>query len=119
MPGLRVYAYKKCSTCVKALKFLDQKKLSYETIDITENPPTKKELELMLGQYKGDLKRLFNTSGIQYRELKIKDKLPKMTEKEAIDLLATNGRLVKRPFLLNKGRGAVGFKEEEWKKVVG
>ena len=111
----KVYSYKKCSTCVKALKFLDKKKISVETKDITETPPSKKELQLMLKNYDGDIKRLFNTSGQVYREMKIKDKIKDMTAKEAIDLLSKNGKLVKRPFLIDGSAGLVGFKEEEWK----
>ena len=118
MASLKVYQYKKCSTCVKALKFLDKKGVSYEAIDITEKPPTKKELKAMLDQYDGQLRKLFNTSGVLYREMKVKDKLPKMTEKEALDLLSRNGKLVKRPFVISNQLGRVGFKEEEWKTLV-
>lgn len=113
----RVYQYPKCSTCVKALKFLQAKKVDVESIDITETPPTKKELEKMLTHLKGDFKKLFNTSGVQYRELKISDKIKTMTPEQAIALLSGNGRLIKRPFVLTAGEGLVGFKEDEWKKV--
>lgn len=114
---MKFYQYKKCSTCVKAQKFLDKKAIKYKSIDITEQPPTKAELKKMLGFYEGDLRKLFNTSGVQYRELKIKDKLPKMSEAEAIDLLSKNGKLVKRPFLIDASMGRVGFKEDEWKSI--
>ena len=117
MAKIKVYSYKKCSTCVKALKYLDKKKVAYETVDITENPPSAMELKAMLSSYDGELKRLFNTSGVAYRELNIKDKMKTMTESEAIKLLSKNGRLVKRPFLLNNTKGLIGFKEAEWKKV--
>lgn len=117
MAKLKVYSYKKCSTCVKALKFLEKKKLDVEVIDITEKPPTQKELELMLKNYDGEIKKLFNTSGVQYRENKIKDKLPTMTKKEALSLLSKNGKLVKRPFALKGDKGAVGFKEETWNSL--
>ena len=117
MSKAKIYSYKKCSTCVKALKFLDKKKVSVDPIDITENPPTKKELEVMLKSYDGEIKRLFNTSGVAYRELKIKDKIATMTKTEAFKLLSQNGRLVKRPFVLKGAKGLVGFKEEEWKKL--
>lgn len=114
MAKLKIYSYKKCSTCVKALKYLDAKKMDYDVIDITENPPTKKELEGMLKSYDGDLKRLFNTSGVSYRENNIKEKLPKLTQTQALALLAQDGKLVKRPFLLKGSVGLVGFKKEEW-----
>ncbi|MBX2987017.1 MAG: arsenate reductase family protein [Bdellovibrionaceae bacterium] len=114
---MKVYEYPKCSTCVKALKFLDRKKVGYDRVDITVNPPSKAELKKMLKVYEGDLKRLFNTSGVQYRELKIADRLKGMSEDEALDLLAGNGRLVKRPFVLTGASGVVGFKEDEWKRL--
>ena len=114
----KFYQYKKCSTCVKAAKFLDKKSVDYKAIDITEKPPTKTELEFMLKQYDGEIKKLFNTSGIQYRELNIKDKLPTMTKKQAIDMLSKNGKLVKRPFFINGKKGVVGFKEDIWKSLV-
>ena len=117
MAQVKVYQYKKCSTCVKALKYLDKKGVKSDVHDITEKPPSKKELQFMLGQYNGDIKRLFNTSGVQYRELKIKDKIGTMTPKQAIDLLAGNGKLVKRPFLIAGKQGLVGFKEDEWKNL--
>ena len=112
----KVYSYKKCSTCVKALKFLDKKKIDTEIFDITEKPPTKKELEVVLKSYDGELKRLFNTSGVAYRENNIKDKLPTMTKAEALTMLSKNGKLVKRPFVVKGANGLVGFKEDEWKK---
>ncbi|MCB0413044.1 MAG: Spx/MgsR family RNA polymerase-binding regulatory protein [Bdellovibrionales bacterium] len=112
----KFYFYKKCSTCIKAKKYLDNKKIFYEEIDITLQPPSKKEIEIMLEAYSGDLKKLFNTSGVQYRELKIKDKIKDMTKKQAVDLLSKNGKLVKRPFLLAGKASFVGFKQEEWQE---
>ena len=114
---LKIYQYGKCSTCVKALKFLANRKDSFEAVDITETPPTKGELEKMIKAYDGDFKKLFNTSGVQYRELKISEKIPTMTAAEAVKLLSGNGRLVKRPFVLVGERGLVGFKEESWKQL--
>ena len=112
---MKFYQYPKCSTCRKAAKFLDQHGVEYQSIDITETPPTKVELNAMLASYQGDIRKLFNTSGVQYRELKMKDKLSDMSAKEAIALLAGNGKLIKRPFLLNADRqGVVGFKEDDW-----
>ena len=117
---MNLYQYPKCSTCRKAVKFLNDNNIEFASIDITQKPPTKAELKNMLASYDGDIRKLFNTSGIQYRELKMKDKLPTMTAKEAIDLLAENGKLIKRPFLLNADKqGIVGFKEEAWNSFVG
>lgn len=116
--SLKVYQYPKCSTCRKALKWLDANSVDYTTVDITEKPPTKTELKKMLAHYDGEIRRLFNTSGIQYRELKIKDRLPTMTAAQAADLLSGNGKLIKRPFLLTKDAGLVGFKEEEWRAIL-
>jgi len=112
--AVRVYEYAKCSTCRQALKFLDARKTSYQVVPIVDEPPTIAELKAMLG-FIGDLKRLFNTSGVQYRELGVAEKLKTMTEAEALALLSKNGKLVKRPFVLLKDRGLLGFKEEEWK----
>lgn len=111
---VRVYEYEKCSTCRQALKFLDSRKVAYERAPIVDTPPSVAELKAMLA-FTGDLKRLFNTSGVVYRELGLGAKLKAMSEREALDLLSKNGRLVKRPFVLLKDRGLLGFKEEEWK----
>jgi arsenate reductase len=112
--SVKVYEYSGCSTCRKALKFLDARGVAYTAAPIVETPPSKAELKAMLG-FVGDLKRLFNTSGLLYREMKIGDKLKTMSEDEALALLSKHGKLVKRPFVLLKDRGLVGFKEEEWK----
>jgi arsenate reductase len=117
MKKIRVYEYANCSTCKKALKFLDQKKVSYERVPIVDRPPTMSELKDMLAHQNGELKKLFNTSGQLYRELGISEKLPKMSEAEALKLLSQHGKLVKRPFVLTGERGLVGFKEDEWKKA--
>lgn len=116
---LKVYHYSNCGTCRKALKWLDARGILYTDIDITEKPPTKAELKKMLEHYDGDLRLLFNTSGLAYREQKIKDRLPALNPSEAIDLLAGNGRLVKHPFVLTPKAGLVGFKEDEWKSAFG
>lgn len=117
---LKVYEYAKCSTCVKALKFLDGKKVSYEKLPIVDKAPSQKELKEMLAALKergGSIKNLFNTSGVMYKEMKLSEKLPSMTEAESIKLLSEHGKLVKRPFVLGKDIALVGFKEDEWKKV--
>jgi len=114
--SVKIYEYPRCSTCKNALKFLDKKKIEYKKIDITSQPPTPAELKKMLGFYDGEIRKLFNTSGQDYRALGLKDKIKDISEKEALSLLSKNGKLVKRPFVLTKKRGLVGFKEEEWKK---
>lgn len=113
----RVYEYEKCSTCRKALKFLDAKGIPYKKVAIVEQPPTMAELKGMLAAGV-ELKKLFNTSGILYREMKIGDKLKTMTQEQALALLAKHGKLVKRPFVLLEGRGLVGFNENEWKAAA-
>ncbi len=114
---MKVYSYKGCGTCQKALKYLEAKKVKYELLAIREQPPTVPELERMLAYYEGDLKRLFNTSGLDYKALNIKDKLPKLSVKEALVLLSRNGNLVKRPFVLTPYGGVVGFKPDEWARL--
>ena len=116
--ALKIYEYPKCSTCRKALKFLDAEGIDYKSADITETPPSKTQLKAMLKHQDGDIKKLFNTSGMQYRELKIKDKLSWMTDAEAIDLLAGNGMLIKRPFMLAENTGLGGFKEDAWREAL-
>ncbi|MEZ4388551.1 MAG: arsenate reductase family protein [Candidatus Krumholzibacteriia bacterium] len=114
---MTVYGYLKCSTCRNALKWLDGHGLSYTFIDITEQPPPKTLLRALAKQF--GLKRLFNTSGGQYRELAIKDRLAALTEAEAIDLLAQNGRLCKRPIVTDGTRHSVGFKVDEFAGIWG
>jgi len=114
---MKVYSYSKCGTCRNAIKDLEEKKIKFEVIDITENPPSKKVLKSAV-KAKG-LRKLFNTSGVQYRELKIKDKLKSMTEAQAIDLLASNGRLIKRPIVVDKDKITIGFNADEYKQVWG
>ena len=116
--SLRVYAYEKCDTCRKALKFLAAKKVAHEVVAIRARPPTVAELRGMLGHVDGDLRKLFNTAGQDYRALDMKSRLPELTVDEALNLLASNGNLVKRPFALTKGAGAVGFREEEWDRLI-
>lgn len=113
---IRIYTYEKCSTCRNALKFLAAHGIKPEVIPIRERPPTKVELKRMLSLVGGELRRLFNTSGMDYRALGMKDRLPGMLEAEAIELLSRNGNLVKRPFFLSDDAGAVGFDEVAWKK---
>ena len=118
MKKLRIYEYAKCSTCRKALKFLDRNKVTYEKAVILDTPPTRAELKTMLAAQGGNVKKLFNTSGEVYREMKLGAKLDSMSVEQALDLLASNGRLVKRPFVLVGDTGMVGFNENEWKAFL-
>jgi arsenate reductase len=116
--ALRVYTYEKCDTCRKALRFLKERGVAHEVVPIREQPPTERELRTML-KHVGELRRLFNTSGLDYKALGLGQKLPTMTESDAIALLAKNGNLVKRPFVLGKDWGTTGFKEDEWAAKLG
>ncbi len=113
----KVYTYRGCDTCRKAIKFLTAQAVEFQEIPIREQPPTKAELKRMLEICGGDLRKLFNTSGMDYKALNLKDKLPTLSADEALSLLNQNGNLVKRPFLLTDKTGLVGFKEDEWAKV--
>lgn len=119
---IKVYEYKNCSTCKKALQYLDAKKIKYEKHPIVDTPPSEKELKQMLKHLKASgktFKNLFNTSGEQYRELKVADKIKAgMTEEDALRMLSTNGKLIKRPFLLTEGNGTTGFQEEIWAQLL-
>lgn len=115
--GIRVYAYSGCDTCRKALRFLESRGIEVEVLAIRETPPTPEELRRMLKHLGGDLRRLFNTSGQDYRALGLSERLPGMSVDDALGLLAANGNLVKRPFLLGPDIGLVGFREEEWKRL--
>ena len=117
MPTL--YAYKNCDTCRKAAKWLKENQIPHETKAIRETPPSVSELKAALKANGGDLRKLFNTSGGDYRELGLKDRLPGMTEAEALDLLSQNGNLVKRPFLIGGGVALNGFSEAVWKDALG
>lgn len=119
MKKIRVYEYDKCSTCRKAVGFLQKKRVDFDRIPIVEQPPTQAELKRMLGFCGGDVRKLFNTSGMVYREMGLGEKLDGMSQDETLHLLAAHGKLVKRPFVLTENAGLVGFKEEEWKKVFG
>ncbi len=114
---LKMYEYSKCSTCRKAQKYLDAKSVDYVLVPIRETPPTIAELKKMLA-ITGTIKKLFNVSGQDYRALGIKDKLAGMSDAEALNLLASNGNLIKRPFVLKGEKGAVGFDPKEWDRLV-
>lgn len=115
MSKLKVYGYAGCSTCKSAWKALDAKNVDFENIPIVEKPPSIAELKRMLEAV--GMKRLFNTSGQQYREMGLSEKLPKMSEKQALELLSKNGKLIKRPFAISARAATTGFKPDEWKKL--
>ncbi|HAB19043.1 MAG TPA: arsenate reductase family protein [Verrucomicrobiota bacterium] len=111
---LKVYAYSGCDTCRKALRWLQTRGIEHTILAIRDQPPSRVELERMLAIYQGNLRRLFNTSGQDYRALGLGATLPKLSSDEALTLLAGNGNLIKRPFVLGPKVGLVGFKEDEW-----
>lgn len=106
--------YPKCSTCQKAKKWLDEHNISYEERNIKEKNPTEKELQEWREKSGFLLKRFFNTSGLLYKQMQLKDKLPEMPDSEQIKLLASDGMLVKRPILIGEDFVLIGFKEGEW-----
>ena len=110
--------YPKCSTCKKAENWLKENEISYELRNIKENRPSKEELEAWHKKSGLELKKFFNTGGMLYREMQLKDKLPSMSDEEKLELLATDGMLVKRPILVTEDKVFVGFKEKEWQDVV-
>jgi arsenate reductase len=112
--NLTLYTYAACDTCRRAVKWLRAHGIAFDERPIRETPPSRKDLGAMLAAYDGELRRLFNTSGRDYREQKLGEKLPAMSEAAAIALLAGNGNLVKRPFLLGGEGALVGFAEKEW-----
>ncbi len=111
---LKIYCYDRCSTCKKALKWLDEKGISYETVDIKADHPDADDLRKYYAVSGLPLKRFFNTSGMIYREMELSKKLPDMSEDEQIELLASDGMLVKRPLVIGDGFVLTGFKEAEW-----
>lgn len=111
---IKVYCYSRCTTCKKALKWLDEKNIGHTVIDIKEDHPDEEALRKYYAMSGLPLKRFFNTSGMQYRELGLSKKLPDMSEDEQLALLATDGMLVKRPLLVGDDFVLIGFKEGEW-----
>jgi arsenate reductase len=118
MPSpIKVFHYPKCSTCKKALAFLREQGISCEAVDISATPPSKHELRSMI-ERQGGIRPLFNTSGQRYREGGFAEKVPTMSVEEAVEELAQDGMLVKRPFVLAGEHGLVGFKPEQWKVLT-
>ena len=114
---LKFICYPKCTTCQKAKKWLDDNKIEYELRDIKFNNPTLEELAKWYNKSGLPIKKFFNTSGLLYKTLDLKNKLPDMTEDDMLKLLATDGMLVKRPLLIGDDYVLVGFKESEWDKA--
>ena len=115
--SMTFYWYPKCGTCRNAKKWLDAHQLSYEEVHIVEHPPSREQLQDLYQKSGLELKKFFNTSGMKYRELGIKDKMKSATDEELLDLLASDGMLIKRPILTDGVRVTVGFKEEEFEKM--
>ena len=111
---IKFICYPKCTTCQKALRWLDDNKIEYELRDIKENNPTLEELSAWYKMSGLPLKKFFNTSGLLYKSMALKEKLPTMSDEEQLKLLATDGMLVKRPLVIGEGFVLVGFKESEW-----
>ncbi len=114
---MKVLCYPRCGTCKKALKWLDDNGIGYEYRHIVEDNPSAEELREWHEKSGLPLKKFFNTSGLKYKELNLKDRIPEMTEDEIFELLSTDGMLVKRPILLDGDRVLVGFKEAEWETL--
>lgn len=110
--------YPKCSTCKKAKKYLEDNNIPFCDRHIIDRKPTKEELNKWIILSGKEIKNWFNTSGVKYKELKLKDKLPNMTDDEKIELLSTDGMLVKRPILVTTEKVYIGFKENEWKEII-
>ena len=109
--------YPKCSTCQKAKKWLEENNIKYEDRHIIENNPTKEELKKWIKQSGYDIRKFFNTSGMKYKELNLKEKLLDMTDDEKLNVLSTDGMLVKRPLIITENLILVGFKKEEWEQL--
>ncbi|MFD3448772.1 arsenate reductase family protein [Microbacteriaceae bacterium 4G12] len=112
---ITLYSYPKCGTCQKAKKWLDSHSVSYEMIHIVENPPSVTELRKLHEASGLELKKFFNTSGMRYRELGLKDRLKTASEEEMLELLASDGMLIKRPIITDGEQVTVGFNEEQFK----
>lgn len=114
---IKFICYPKCTTCQRAEKWLKERGIPYEMRDIKSANPTKEELWDWYKKSGLPLKKFFNTSGLLYKSLALKEKLPTMSEEEQIELLSTDGMLVKRPILITDSQVLVGFKEQEWEKI--
>jgi arsenate reductase (glutaredoxin) len=118
MGPLKIYTLRNCSTCRRATAWLRARDVSFQEIPIRETPPSAAELRSALDIYGGNLRRLFNTSGQDYREQKLADRLPEWSADEAIAVLTKNGSLVRRPFAVGKGVALIGFDEARWSEQL-
>ena len=115
---MKFICYPPCSTCKKAKAFLDENGVSYELRNMKEENPSYDELKLWYEKSGLPLKKFFNTSGLLYKSMELKNKLPEMTEEEQLRLLSTDGMLVKRPLLVDNDRVFVGFKSKDWESIL-
>ena len=114
----KVYCYSRCTTCKKALKWLDDNKIEHTVIDIKEDHPDENTLRQLHKKSGLPLKKFFNTSGQLYREMELSKKLPGMSDDDMFKLLASDGMLIKRPLLITEDKVLVGFKEDDWRKAL-
>lgn len=117
MNKVLLIGYPKCSTCKNASKFLDEKKIEYEYRNIVEECPKKEELKIWIEQSGHPIKKFFNTSGNVYKSLNLKEKMESLSDEEKLDLLSSNGMLIKRPILIHGDQVLVGFRKEEWENI--
>lgn len=115
---MKFYGYKKCSTVKKAKKWLMDNDIDFEEIDLVDTPPTKEEMKKIYEKSGYELKEFFNTSGVKYRELGLKETLKNFSKDEMIDLLVSDGKLIKRPLLVDNKKVLIGFKENEYKEKL-
>lgn len=115
---VEIHALKTCDSCRKATKWLKENKIAFDEIPIRETPPTLAELRIALENLNGDIRKLFNTSGLDYRSLNLKEKLPTLSKDDALELLASNGNLIKRPFLIYGETTLVGFNPDQWSAAL-
>jgi arsenate reductase (glutaredoxin) len=115
--GLTFYGYPSCGTCRSARKLLSDSGIAHDFIDITKNPPTAEELDRLVALSSLDIRKFFNTSGEVYRELSLKDKLSSMSREEMLQLLSSNGKLIKRPLVSDGSKTTVGYKEEDFRQA--
>lgn len=113
-----LYCYPKWGTCRKAVNWLDANNLEYNYVDITITPPSEEILMKLFNQNDYPIKKFFNTAGLVYKEMKLKDKLASLTEEECIKLLSSNGKLIKRPFFIYEDKLLISFKEELWYQLL-
>ena len=115
---VQLICYSKCSTCKKAEKWLKENKIDFSKREIIEDIPTKEELKHWMNMTGKEIQKFFNTSGLKYKELHLKEKLPHMSEEEKLTLLSSDGMLIKRPILIAGDKFLLGFKEQEWKESI-